>query len=477
MINATGNVRISGEHAGRLRRKRYGRNLQLKVLQKDSEFYSKLFSLVLPIAFQQFMLAAVNASDALMLGFLDQNSLSAVSLAGQIQFVFNLFLAAMTIGTSMLAAQYWGKGDRDAVERILGLVLKITIPVSMAVFLAAQLCPELLMKIFTRDERLIAGGVRYLQMVGLSYLMTGISQIFLCILKNSGQALKSTVISSFSVVLNIFLNALFIFGFWIFPRMGIAGAALATVIAKAAELLWLLAESSRQNRIHLRLCHIIHTDPLLRKDFWKYTTPVLANEMVWGCGFTMYSVIMGHLGSDAVAANSIANIVKNLIACFCTGIGNGGGILVGNELGQGNLETARNYGSRLCRIAIFSGILSGLVLLILSPLVLSIANLSQASSGYLKGMLVICSYYLIGKSVNSTTIAGIFCAGGDSRFGLLCDTVVMWVIAVPLGLLSAFVWDLPVLAVYFVISLDELIKLPAVYRHYKKYAWVRDLTR
>lgn len=449
----------------------------MNTLKKNSEFYSKLFSLVLPIAFQQFMLAAVNASDALMLGLLDQDSLSAVSLAGQVQFVFNLFLAAMTIGASMLAAQYWGKGDRDAVERILALVLKITTPVSLAVFLAAQLCPGLLMRIFTRDEVLIAGGVRYLQVVGLSYLMTGISQIFLCILKNSGQAMKSTVISSFSVVLNIFLNAVFIFGFWIFPEMGIAGAALATVIAKAAELLWLFAESCREGRIHLRMRYVIHTDPLLRKDFWKYTTPVLANEMVWGCGFTMYSVIMGHLGSDAVAANSIANIVKNLIACFCSGIGNGGGILVGNELGQGNLEKARSYGGRLCRISIVSGIISGLVLLALSPLILSVSNLSDVSAGYLRGMLLICSYYMIGRAVNSTTIAGIFCAGGDSRFGLLCDTVVMWVIAVPLGLISAFVLNLPVLAVYFVISLDEMVKLPAVYRHYKKYAWVKDLTR
>lgn len=449
----------------------------MNTLKKNSEFYSKLFSLVLPIAFQQFMLAAVNASDALMLGLLDQDSLSAVSLAGQVQFVFNLFLAAMTIGASMLAAQYWGKGDRDAVERILALVLKITTPVSLAVFLAAQLCPGLLMRIFTRDEVLIAGGVRYLQVVGLSYLMTGISQIFLCILKNSGQAMKSTVISSFSVVLNIFLNAFFIFGFWIFPEMGIAGAALATVIAKAAELLWLFAESCREGRIHLRMRYVIHTDPLLRKDFWKYTTPVLANEMVWGCGFTMYSVIMGHLGSDAVAANSIANIVKNLIACFCSGIGNGGGILVGNELGQGNLEKARSYGGRLCRISIVSGIISGLVLLALSPLILSVSNLSDVSAGYLRGMLLICSYYMIGRAVNATTIAGIFCAGGDSRFGLLCDTVVMWVIAVPLGLISAFVLNLPVLAVYFVISLDEMVKLPAVYRHYKKYAWVKDLTR
>ena len=444
---------------------------------QKGDFGKKLLTLVLPIAFQQFMLATVSASDAIMLGMIDQDSLSAVSLAGQVQFVFNLFLAAMTIGTSIFAAQYWGKGDKEAVEKVLAIALRISSVVSVVFFAAAVFFPAFLMRIFTPDVQLIASGIRYLRVVGISYVFCGVSQIYLCIMKNSGRAGKSTVISSVAVVLNILLNAVFIFGLWGAPEMGIAGAALATVISRIVELLWALLDSVKPGRIKVRGAFIIHTDVHLKRDFWKYTLPVLGNELVWGCGFTMYSVIMGHLGTDAVAANSIANIVKNLIACFCLGLGSGGGIIVGNELGAGRLQEAVLYGRKLCRLSIIGGVISGLVLLALSPLILAISNLSPQADFYLKWMLVMCSYYIIGKAVNGTTIAGIFCAGGDSKFGFLCDTVTLWCITVPLGLIAAFVLKLPVLAVYFIVNLDELVKLPAVYKHYKKYIWVRDLTQ
>lgn len=173
--------------------------------------------------------------------------------------------------------------------------------------------------------------------------------------------------------------------------------------------------------------------------------PVLGNEIVWGVGFTMYSVIMGHLGSDAVAANSVANIVKNLVACFGIGLG--------------------------------SGVISGIFLLAINPFVLSVTNLSAQSASYLKWMIVMCSYYMIGKSVNSTIVGGIFCAGGDSKFGFICDTITLWCIVIPLGFAAAFVLKLPVLVVYFIVNLDEMIKLPAVYKHYKQYKWVKNLTR
>ena len=205
--------------------------------------------------------------------------------------------------------------------------------------------------------------------------------------------------------------------------------------------------------------------------------PILGNELVWGVGFTMYSVIMGHLGSDAVAANSIANIMKNLIACVCIGIGGASGIIVGNELGKGELEKAKYYGDSLCKLSVVGGIISGLILLIISPIILAYSNLNIEAHEYLKGMLIMCSYYLIGKSINSTVIAGVFCAGGDSKFGLKCDTVTMWAITVPLGIIAALYLKLPVLVVYFIINLDEIIKLPAVYYNYKKYNWVKDLTR
>lgn len=441
-----------------------------------SPFTKKLLALVLPIAFQQFMSALVSASDALMLGALSQDALSAVSLAGQVTFVENLFLAAMTIGLSMLVSQYWGKQDIASAESVFAYVMQITLLVSAAFFLAGLCVPDALMRLFTNEPVLISLGAVYLRAVSAAFFLTGVSQIYLCILKNTERASKSSVISSACVVVNIALNAILIFGLLGFPKLGVAGAAIATVTARLAEVLWCIREIQKKGQVKLRPKKLITYGSAVRSNFWKYTVPVLGNEIVWGIGFTMYSVIMGHLGSDAVAANAIANIVKNLAACFCLGLGSGSGIMVGNELGAGRLTIAKEYGRRLCKLSIVCGAVSGGILLMLIPAVLMITDLSTQADTYLKGMLMMCSYYLAGKSVNSTTIAGIFCAGGDSRFGFLCDAVTMWCITVPLGLITAFLFRVPVLAVYFVINLDEMIKLPAVYFHYKKYQWVKNIT-
>lgn len=440
-------------------------------------FYRKLWGLVFPIAIQNLMTALVSASDAFMLGFVSQTSLSAVSLATQIQFVHNLFMLALTIGATTLAAQYWGKGDTDSVEEILAIVLKISMAVSVVFFIAAMFFSGFLMRIFTNDIRLIQAGIPYLRIVSVSYLFMGFSQIYLCIMKNSGRTAKSTIYGSVAVVINIGFNVIFIFGLAGFPTMGIAGAALATTVSRALELLLTIYENMHRSLVCVRLKYIRNSSKKLKKDFWHYTTPVLGNELVWGCGFTMFSVIMGHLGSDAVAANSVANILKNIIACVCNGIGIGAGIIVGNELGKGEMERATEYGNRLFKLAVFAGAVSGLILLAVSPVLrIFTGSLSAQAHSYLKNMMYICTYYMIGKSVNATVIAGVFCAGGDTKFGLKCDAVTMWVILIPIGMITAFVLKLPIMVVYFIISMDEIIKLPAVYRHYKKYNWVRNLT-
>lgn len=440
-------------------------------------FYRKLWGLVFPIAIQNLMTALVSASDAFMLGFVSQTSLSAVSLATQIQFVHNLFMLALTIGATTLAAQYWGKGDTDSVEEILAIVLKISMAVSVVFFIAAMFFSGFLMRIFTNDIRLIQAGIPYLRIVSVSYLFMGFSQIYLCIMKNSGRTAKSTIYGSVAVVINIGFNVIFIFGLAGFPAMGIAGAALATTVSRALELLLTIYENMHRSLVCVRLKYIRNSSKKLKKDFWHYTTPVLGNELVWGCGFTMFSVIMGHLGSDAVAANSVANILKNIIACVCNGIGIGAAIIVGNELGKGEMERATEYGNRLFKLAVFAGAVSGLILLAVSPVLrIFTGSLSAQAHSYLKNMMYICTYYMIGKSVNATVIAGVFCAGGDTKFGLKCDAVTMWVILIPIGMITAFVLKLPIMVVYFIISMDEIIKLPAVYRHYKKYNWVRNLT-
>jgi len=450
---------------------------QVSVVGDKKGFYKKLFAMVIPLAFQNFMSAAVSASDAIMLGFLEQDALSAVSLAGQITFVFNLFMMILTIGTTMLAAQYWGKGDRSTVEKILAFAMKLSAGVGVIFFCATLFVPQLLMRIFTNDPILITMGVEYLRVVGLSYLFTSISQIYLCIMKNSGRTTKSTIIGSSAMVLNVIFNSFLIFGLFMFPAMGIAGAALATVIARAIEMVWTLIESTKKDSIKLRIKYFLHMEKDLRSDYIKYTLPVVGNYLVWGCGFTMYSVIMGHLGSDAVAANSIANIIKNLIICVCSGIGTAGSILVGNELGRGKIQEGIECGKKVTLLAAISGVCSGVLLLLLSPLILRFASLTPEANTYLKGMLLMCSYYMLGKSINSTVIGGIFCAGGDAKFGFHCDTIVMWIIIIPISLLAAFYWKLPVPVVYFILSMDEFIKLPAVFIHFRKYGWAEDLTR
>ncbi|MCK9169486.1 MAG: MATE family efflux transporter [Treponema sp.] len=438
-------------------------------------FYKKLTVLVLPIAFQNFMLSLVSATDAVMLGKLSQNMLSAVSLASQIAFVHSLFLTALTIGMTILVAQYWGKGDRVAVEKITAHVMIISGSISAVFSVVSTVFPQVLMAIFTSDGTLIQFGSLYLQIAGVSYLLSGISQIYLCVMKNNGRAVKSMIISSVSVILNILFNALLIFGLAGFPAMGIAGAASATVLCRCIELLWAFAESLGKDRIRLQFAYIFRNEKKLTTGFRKYTAPVLANELAWGCGFTMYSVIMGHLGSDAVAANSLTNIIKNLIVCFCIGIGNGGGIIIGNELGHDDLALARKDGDTLLRLSVIGGIITGVILLAVSPLIPRITALSPQSEIYFKKMCILCACYLVGKSVNSTLVGGIFCAGGDSKFGLICDSITMWLVTVPLGCITAFILHWSVVAVFAVINMDEVIKLPAVLIHYKKYNWIRNL--
>ena len=442
--------------------------------ERKRSLRKEIVRLALPIALQQFMTALVGACDAIMLGKLSQDAMSAVSLATQVTFLFNLFMFAFMAGENMFVAQYYGKGDYTGISQVFSLVTKICGCIAV-IFLAGTLFfPEQLMRILTNEETLIVLGSEYLRVIGISYVFSGIAQTFLAIMKNCGAVNMSTLINGVMVILNIALNAVFIFGLSGFPKMGIKGAALATVLATVVQFLWSVGYvlcRIRAVKFSLRSC-----EKKLFGRFWQKTVPLLINNLAWGIGFSMYSVIMGHLGTDAVAANGIANISKNLVVCFCLGLGNAGSIIVGNRLGADRLQEAKEVGETLTKTAIIAGIVSGLVLIALSPFITKMVDLTPTARGYLQKMLLISSYYIAGKSVNCMTIGGIFAAGGDSKFGMLCDSVTLWCIIVPLGCICAFILKLPVMVVYFVLNLDEIIKLPVVYKHYKKYKWIKNLT-
>ncbi|MCR4645077.1 MAG: MATE family efflux transporter [Oscillospiraceae bacterium] len=443
----------------------------------DKNLYKKLGAIVAPIAFQNLMASLVSASDAFMLGFLDQDALSASSLAGQIAFVFCLFYLSFVNGLTVLAAQYYGKGDKHTAEEVFLIAMRYALLVGLIFTLGTALFPRQIMTVFTSEEVLIAEGAKYLRMVSLSYLLMGFTQLYFGMMKVCDRAGLSSLIGSLAVVLNIGLNALLIFGVGFFPAMGISGAALATVLARVFETVMVWIAVSKGICPPIRFGALLRSgNKALHKDFWKYTLPILINQLGWGGGVTMYSVIMGHLGSDAVAANSIAGIVRSLIASLCWGIAAGAGIVIGGMLGRNELEEAKKAGGSFVRFSILIGAASGLVILALTPLVLHIIHLEPQAQVYLKYMLFMAAYYIIGNSLNSTVIGGIFPAGGDTRFGMICDVVTLWCVVVPMGMIGAFVLKLPVLAVAFILTLDEFVKIPVVYKHYMKYKWVRNLT-
>ncbi len=449
----------------------------LKINTKDNELAQQMLKLVVPIAIQQFMLALVSATDAIMLGFVNQESLSAVSLAGQIQFILNLFISGIAAGCGIIIAQYWGKKDIASIEKVMPVALYINVIFGGLFTVLALTVPGSLMTLFTNDATLIANGASYLRAVALSYVLCGVSQIYLILLKNIGYAALSSKISSTAVVINICLNTILIFGFLGAPKLGIVGAAYATVTARIVELIWAFFAVRRYSTVAIRWSGILHTDKTLTRDFWHYTFPVLGAALVWGIAFSLYSVILGHMGSDAVAANSIASIVKSMVQCVIRGVSAGAGILVGNLLGANELEKAKNYGGRITHIAIVIGIVTGTVLMLLSPLVSHIAPMSDTAREYLQFMMIVLGFNLMGQSVNTTVLDGIFCAGGDSKFDMKGNLGAMWCFSVPLGFIAAFAFHAPVWLVYIIISLDEIVKLPAVYIHYKKYVWVRNITR
>ena len=441
------------------------------------EFNAKLKKLTLPIAFQSLMLASVAAGDALMLGRVAQDQMTAVSLATQIQFVQNMFIMAATAAGAILGAQYWGKGDKITLQKIFNLMLRWSGLISLLFFAACEIVPEALMRLFSHDDPIIAIGSGYLRIAGFSYLMTGISQCYLTTMKVTDHVGPCAWISSSAVVLNILLNAVFIFGLLGAPKMEARGAALATTLARVVELALCLILSAGEKYIRPAWSRFFERHKELTRDFRKQCLPLLGGGLFWGVGFTSYTAIMGHMGTDAAAANSVAAVVRDLICCVCNGVGSAAGIMVGNELGAGNLEKGKAYGIRLKNISFVIGFASMLVVFALTPLVTRMVILTDEAQSYLTGMMIIMGVYMIGRSVNTVTINGVLDGGGDTLFDMYSLAVCRWGVAIPLALLGAFVFHWPVLLVYACTCLDEVGKIPWVMARFRKYKWVKNLTR
>lgn len=448
-----------------------------KFLNVRKGFYHELLVLVIPIVAQNLITSAVSMADVVMLGKLDQTSLSASSLAGQVQFLLNIVFFGLASSLTILASQYWGKQDRPVVGKILGIGLIISIVICGLATILAFFMPRQLISIWTNIPELQEAGAKYLKYVALSYLFAGISQPYLSIMKACERVMLSTAISFTTLWANIILNACLIFGLGPFPRLGIVGAALATTIVRGIELVMCLVDYSRQSVIPRSLVNMFSIPNYLVKDFVKYCLPAFINDALWGLAFNMNSIIMGHLESDIVAANSIVTVARDLITTVGFGVSAASSIMLGKTIGENRLEDARKDASSFLRVAFLVSIAQGLILFALTPIIPKFVNLSDRANRYLQIMLLINIVYQMGQIINTLLIASLFRCGGDSKYGMYLDIISMWFFAVPLGLLSAFVLKLPSIVVYLLMCTDEFAKMPFAFWHYKKGNWIKNLTR
>ena len=441
-------------------------------------FYGQIIRLVIPVVIQNLLSAAVSSADVVMLNYVSQDAISAVSLASQYANVLFMIYYGLGTGATMLCAQYYGKKDYMAIRAVEGIALRFSLVVS-AVFAVLALCvPEQMMRLFTNEQRLIELGADYLRYMSVAYLCWSVIEVYLSVLRSMERVTICMVLNMVAFGLNVLLNAVFIFGLFGAPKMGVSGVALATAISRVVELLGCIVVSICSKEVKLDLRYLFIRNKPLLSDFVKLALPALGNDVVWGVGFSMYSVILGHLGSDAVAANSLVTVVRQFGTVLCYGMASAGGILLGKLIGERQPEELiRRDASLLIRLTITCGVLGGLLVLAATPFVLRYATLSETAMGYLKTMLLINTYYITGTALNTTMICGIFRSGGDSKFGFYCDLIDMWAYAVPLGFFSAFVLRLPVRWVYFLLMTDEFVKWPFVIRHYKKGQWLRNITR
>lgn len=438
----------------------------------NTSFLRELLPLAVPIVLQSLFSTAVGLADSFMLNFVGQDELAAVSLANQPQFVLSLFYLGLTSGTGVMMAQYLGKKDSSAVHYIFKFALCLTVSISLVFTVLAVGFPSLVMGIFTNQPALVGIGSSYLRVIGVTYLLSAVSQVYLATLKTHHLVKKSFAFSAATLLLNVLLNAVFIWGLFGAPRLGVAGVAIATVIARAVECLLCLADWARTKLVSLEG----KGSAKLRRDHCNITFPVMLQGFVWGGAMAVLSAIMGRLGSDVVAANSVASSIQSLATVASFGLAEAGCILLGHSLGKGKLAQAKKDSRTLLKVSVGAGVVCCLLMLLAENPVVSLLRFHDTAIGYFRVMYKMLAVNGVFAAVTYTTLNGIFPSGGYTKYGLYLDGAVMWGFCVLLGSLAAFVFRLPPLAVFVIVNLDEAIKTPIVLLQYAKGKWINDLT-
>lgn len=444
----------------------------------DREFYSTLVRLAIPIALQNLIGLGMNLIDTVMLGSLGEKQISASALANQPYFIFTLFIFGLCSGACVLTAQYWGKKDIETISRIVAFAIRASVLCSIVFAALVLIVPEAVISIYTEDAEVIKYGAQFLRIIGFSYVISAISLTYLYLQRSVENVKLPLMINFTSFIVNAFLNWVLIYGKFGLPAMGIRGSATATLSARILELAMALIYAAKFDKVlKFKLSYFISTDKQLVRDFLHYSLPVVANETLWGVGISVESVIIGHISSQMVAANSIAGVVQRLGMVLIFGIANASAVIVGKQIGSDNQEKARLYARKLLTVGVVAGVVSSVLLLLIRDPMVGIYNVDPVTKGLACVMINVYAVVIVFQSFNTVNIVGILRGGGDTRFAMVIDLTTLWCIALPLGALSGLVFRLPV-AVFFTLMLgDEPSKFLIGIWRFKTGKWLQNVTR
>lgn len=450
----------------------------IQYFKKDKELWKLLFVIALPIALQNLITSLTQMMDTIMVGKLGDTFLTASSLANQVFFVFSLFIFGISGGASILTSQYWGKKELEPIKVIIATIVRITGVVGILLMLFIYIFPEQIMRIYTTDSAVIEAGVEYLRVVAPIYVMYGIS-CTITTLYRSVEVVKLAVISNcVTLVINMSLNYILIFGKFGMPRLELIGAAYATVIARFIELIVVLFYIFyKEKKLQFTFKCLFKRDRALSKDLRVYCTPVVINEIVWALGISMQAALFGHMSTLAVSANTIISVVLNLSTLFIFGVANAAAVIIGKTIGEGRLELVDMRSKVLQIFAVVMGVLGAVLILLSRNLMVDFYNVAEETKVLAKDMLIVASFIVFFISYAATTIIGILRGGGDTKFTLIIEVVALWCFSVPLGYIGGLYLQLPVVVVFALFKSDEIVKCVLCFIRLKKDKWINEVTR
>ncbi len=443
----------------------------------DKEYYSALLRIGLPIIIQNFLMSSLNMLGVLMIGQLGETEVAAVGLANQLFFLLSLLLFGISSGASLFTAQLWGRRDIVSIHKVLGIALTLGLGFSSLFAVVGILFPQVFLSFYTQDPQVIALGSQYLRIVGFSYLATSISYSFANILRSVENSRLPMFVSVGALVINMALNFLLIFGMLGFPKMGVSGAAMATLVARVLESGVLVAAAYLlRTPVAARLNQLIAFNRIFLRRYFSTALPVVFNESLWALGISIYNAIYAHIGTNSIAAVNIASTVENMAFVLFIGIANAAAVVIGGRIGAGEEHKASIYARRSLILGIMGAVLVGLLIFASKDLILSLYKISPDTLLNARNILIILSFAMWVRASNTIIVVGVLRSGGDTRFSFVLDVGTVWFIGIPLALLGAFVLHFPVYGVVLMVMGDEIAKLGIGIWRVSTGKWINNLT-